>query len=61
MTGGATTPSNDVCPMCGNHVAAVMINVDDSVVTMRSCNRCDQRWWTSDGEPVDPIAHFAKR
>jgi len=42
-------------------VASVDIVLDDQVVTMRSCNRCDQRWWTSDGVPVDPLQLFAGR
>ena len=60
VTGGATgSPLR--CPDCGATVAEVALAVDGRAVQMRSCNRCDRRWWTSDGEAVDPIALFAKR
>ena len=60
VSGGA--PLNaDVCPGCGAGAASVDIALDDQVVTMRSCNRCDQRWWTCGGEPVDPVKLFAGR
>ena len=60
MTGGDT---DDVvtCPDCRADAAAVVITLETQVVLMRSCNRCDRRWWTSDGRPVDPVELFAKR
>jgi hypothetical protein len=39
----------------------VAITVEERIVLMRSCNRCDRRWWTADGEPVDPVELFARR
>ena len=60
MTGGALH-DDDACPGCGAGAASVAISLDDQVVTMRSCNRCDRRWWTADGEPVDPLKLFAGR
>jgi hypothetical protein len=60
VTGGATA-SPLRCPDCGANVAEVVLTVDGRPVQMRSCNRCDRRWWTSDGEPVDPLSLFAKR
>ncbi len=60
MSGGV--PDNDdTCPGCGTGVASVAISLDDEVVTMRSCNRCDQRWWTVGGRAVDPRELFAGR
>jgi hypothetical protein len=60
VTGGGTD-FDDSCPGCGAGVAAVVITVEQRVVLMRSCNRCDRRWWTADGEAVDPVALFAKQ
>ena len=57
----AGTDEAAACPGCGADVAAVVITVESRVVLMRSCNRCDRRWWTADGSPVDPVELFARR
>jgi hypothetical protein len=49
------------CPGCGSALAAVVIHANDREVMMRSCTRCDRRWWTADGEVADPTEVFAKR
>jgi transcriptional regulator NrdR family protein len=58
-----TTPAvTEPCPTCTAPVAAVVISLDEQVVKMRSCNACDQRWWTAeDGERIDPTRVFARR
>jgi len=33
-----------------------VIRAEARTVVMRSCSRCDRRWWTADGEPVDQPA-----
>jgi hypothetical protein len=40
---------------------AILLKAEEQVVTMRSCVRCDQVWWTMDGEPVEPTELFARR
>jgi hypothetical protein len=52
--------ATEPCPSCGSSVAAVLIALEARVVTMRSCNECDQRWWTQDGEAVDPLSVFSQ-
>ena len=43
-----------VCPTCGtDKVVTIKLNVAEREVTMRSCGRCDRRWWHTDGEHVD--------
>jgi hypothetical protein len=49
------------CGTCGMAMPAIRLSSDERVVTMRSCARCDQVWWTIDGEPADPTEVFAKR
>lgn len=49
------------CPGCARPLVSVDIKVEDRTVTMRSCTRCDRRWWVADGAPVDPTTAFAKR
>ncbi len=42
------------CPQCGtNKVVSINLQVAERAVTMRSCGRCDRRWWDTDGERVD--------
>ena len=43
-----------ICPTCGTHnVVTINLTVAERRVTMRSCGRCDKRWWASDGEHID--------
>lgn len=57
----AASDPTDACPGCDGALSAVRINTEERVVTMRSCSRCDRRWWTADGEVVDPVELFAVR
>ena len=41
------------CPECGGPAVAITLKVDDRLVMMRSCNPCDRRWWSVDGELVE--------
>ena len=41
------------CPRCKtSHLMEIVTTIRDQEVTMRSCSRCDSRWWDSDGKPV---------
>jgi hypothetical protein len=46
------------CAICGTPLAAVGIVSSGRHVVMRSCTRCNRRWWTADGRPVDPTQLF---
>jgi endogenous inhibitor of DNA gyrase (YacG/DUF329 family) len=50
----------EACPTCGRDIIAVLVRTAAPVVAMRSCNRCDLRWWTADGRPADPLELFAR-
>ena len=41
------------CPMCAKPL--VEIRLASAAATLRSCNRCDLRWWARDDEPA-PLA-----
>jgi uncharacterized Zn finger protein (UPF0148 family) len=49
------------CPGCGTPLVVVVMHAGERAVTMRSCTRCDRRWWTVDGEAADPTEVLAKR
>ena len=49
------------CPVCTGLLTAVVIAVEERVVTMESCNGCDRRWWTTDGVVVDPVEIFGRK
>lgn len=39
------------CPRChAGRLVEIALNVGERKVRMRSCSRCDTRWWDSDGE-----------
>ena len=41
------------CPRCsGSRLVEIELVVDQRRVTMRSCSRCDTRWWDSDGKSI---------
>lgn len=41
------------CPKCrASRLVEIELSIDDRVVTMRSCSRCDTRWWVSGGETL---------
>ncbi len=42
-----------VCPRCKtSKLVEIGLVVGGRQVTMRSCSRCDARWWDSEGEPL---------
>ncbi|MDP9070373.1 MAG: hypothetical protein M3N68_03625 [Actinomycetota bacterium] len=42
-----------MCPSCsGSRLVQIELVVDQRRVTMRSCSRCDTRWWQSDGKTI---------
>lgn len=41
------------CPRCRNsQLVEINLTVGGEQVTMRSCSRCETRWWEHDGEPM---------
>ena len=41
------------CPGCRNGgLVEIGMMLEDVRVTMRSCSRCETRWWDRDGEAV---------
>lgn len=41
------------CPRCrAGRLVEIALNVGERKVRMRSCSRCDTRWWDTDGEGV---------
>jgi hypothetical protein len=52
------------CPVCRDaRLVEISLNMRGSRVTLRSCSRCDNRWWDEDGElvPVDSVLDLARR
>jgi transcriptional regulator NrdR family protein len=42
------------CEQCGSSVVEIRMTVaGGATVRMRSCARCDRRFWVADGEPVE--------
>lgn len=58
--GTGTLHVTEPCVSCGDPVVAVVVRATPAIVAMRSCNRCDLRWWTADGAPTDPLRVFAR-
>lgn len=52
---------HEPCPTCGHPVVSVDLHPEGRTVTMHSCNRCDRRWWTAEGLPVDPAEVFTRQ
>lgn len=42
------------CPTCRRALVVINLAKDGQQVQLRSCTPCDTRWWTVDGQPVDP-------
>ncbi len=41
------------CPRCkASRLVEIKLTIDERAVTMRSCSRCDTRWWDSEGEAL---------
>ena len=41
------------CPRCKtSRPVEIAVTIRDQEVTMRSCSRCDSRWWDSEGKSL---------
>ena len=41
------------CPVCrAARIVEIGLTLKGSKVTMRSCSKCETRWWDTDGEKV---------
>jgi transcription elongation factor Elf1 len=41
------------CPRCKrSRLVEISVTLGEHRVTMRSCSRCDIRWWESDGKSL---------
>jgi len=41
------------CPRCAAPLVEIRLAAAASNLVMRSCSRCDGRWWSRDGESAD--------
>ena len=41
------------CGVCNQELVSIVMAVDGQDLVMVSCQKCDTRAWTLDGEPVD--------
>ncbi len=41
------------CGVCNQELVSIVMAVDGQDLVMLSCQKCDTRCWTLDGEPVD--------
>jgi hypothetical protein len=41
------------CPRCAAPLVEIRLAAAASNLVMRSCARCDGRWWSRDGEAAD--------
>ena len=42
------------CPRCARSMLVeIALTMKERKVTMRSCSKCDSRWWDSDGEALE--------
>ena len=52
------------CPNCRQgHLVEIGLTLQESQVTMRSCSKCDTRWWDRDGDAVglNAVLDLARR
>lgn len=49
-----------VCGTCDGEVVVVVVRLEPEVVAMHSCNGCDRRWWTADGDVIEPRQRLAE-
>jgi len=41
------------CPICrASKLVEISLSLGPSTVVMKSCSRCDTRWWAENGEQV---------
>jgi hypothetical protein len=43
------------CPACSNRLVTINMKLVDSELLMRSCSRCDRRFWQVNGEDIELI------
>ena len=41
------------CPACSGSLVSIALKLTDSELLMRSCSRCDRRFWQSDGDDIE--------
>ena len=42
------------CPVCHvSRLVEISLHLQGEPVRMRSCSRCDTRWWEAEGESLD--------
>ena len=52
------------CPVCEDRqLVEIHVTLRGADVTMRSCSRCETRWWETDGErvPLTGVFQLASR
>ena len=50
------------CPVCrAAHVVEISLTIRERSVLMRSCSRCDSRWWHENGQrsSLDSVLELA--
>lgn len=41
------------CPVCNRtYLVTIGVSLGEAQMTLRSCSRCDIRWWERDGKSV---------
>jgi hypothetical protein len=46
-------PADDACPRCRGPLVAIELPVKGKDLVMKSCSRCDVRFWSERGSDVD--------
>jgi hypothetical protein len=41
------------CPTCKRPLVTITMTLSDIELQMRSCSKCDRRFWQSDGEDIE--------
>jgi hypothetical protein len=46
-------PADDHCPRCRGPLVAIEIRLSGTDLVMKSCSRCDVRFWSSEGNDLE--------
>ena len=46
-------PDVNECPTCGGPLVAIALRLTDNELVMRSCSKCDRRFWEADGLDIE--------
>jgi hypothetical protein len=46
-------PPDDACPRCRGPLVAIEIPISGKALRMRSCSKCDVRFWSEGDKDVD--------